>query len=71
MWCRVYRVEASEAVGRIGAELLCPYPPGIPLVVPGEVLTQEVIAVLMDVIKAGCTVTGASDAALETFIVME
>jgi lysine decarboxylase len=30
------RVPLAAAAGRIAAEPLCPYPPGIPLVIPGE-----------------------------------
>ena len=31
----------SEAVGAVAAQLVCPYPPGIPLLIPGERLDQE------------------------------
>jgi lysine decarboxylase len=34
-------VPLADAVGQVSAELLCPYPPGIPLLVPGERLDQE------------------------------
>jgi len=30
----------EDAIGRVAAELICPYPPGIPLVVPGEKLDR-------------------------------
>ncbi len=33
-------VALSEAVGEVVAELICPYPPGIPLVIPGEKIDQ-------------------------------
>ncbi|BEV36428.1 aminotransferase class I/II-fold pyridoxal phosphate-dependent enzyme [Synechococcus sp. M16CYN] len=36
--CRSELVRFDHAEGRIAAELVCPYPPGIPLVVPGEKL---------------------------------
>ena len=35
--------EADEAVGLRSAELLCPYPPGIPLLVPGELITATAL----------------------------
>jgi arginine decarboxylase len=38
----VETVSADDAVGRIAAELLCPYPPGVPAVFPGEELTPQV-----------------------------
>lgn len=63
-------VPAEDAVGRISAELLSPYPPGIPLVVPGEVLTPEIIQRLRDAIESGAKVTGATDGTLRTVRVL-
>ncbi len=36
-------VSLDEAVGRVSAEKVIPYPPGIPLLLPGEVITKEII----------------------------
>jgi lysine decarboxylase len=33
---QVQEVPLAQAIGRIAAEPLCPYPPGIPLLIPGE-----------------------------------
>jgi len=33
-------VPLAQAVGRLAAEPLCPYPPGIPLLIPGERIDQ-------------------------------
>ncbi len=33
-------VSLKNSVGRISVEMVCPYPPGIPLLVPGEILDQ-------------------------------
>lgn len=41
-----YKVPLAEAVGKISAQYVTPYPPGIPLVVPGEVITPEASAYL-------------------------
>lgn len=43
----------SEAAGRIAAETVCPYPPGIPLLVPGELIEPEDIAFLTALRAAG------------------
>lgn len=40
------RLPLSSAVGKIAAETSCPCPPGIPMVMPGERLTEEVIGFL-------------------------
>ena len=55
------RVPAEAAVGRLSADLLCPYPPGVPVALPGEVLTRRALAVLRGVLAGGGKVTGATD----------
>lgn len=58
------RVPAEAAVGRLSADLLCPYPPGVPAAVPGEVLTRRALAALRGVLADGGKVTGATDETL-------
>ena len=58
------------AIGHISAETLCPYPPGIPLLLPGEVITAEAIAQIQAIHQAGGTLTGASDGTLATLSVV-
>ena len=55
------KVVAQAAVGRVSAELLCPYPPGIPVVTPGEILTQQAVDCITAVLAQGGVVSGASD----------
>lgn len=69
MW-PAYRVPARAAANRISAELLCPYPPGVPAVVPGELLSSELIAMLQAVAAGGGKVTGAGDDSLQSFAVV-
>lgn len=67
-----HSVAAEDSVGRVSAETLAAYPPGIPNVLPGEVLTSEVITFLQEVAKApGGYVRGAADATLRTFRVID
>jgi arginine/lysine/ornithine decarboxylase len=63
-------IQIAAAAGRISAELLCPYPPGVPLVFPGEPLSSEVLQQLQATLAAGGVVTGARDATLETVLVV-
>ncbi|PRW59023.1 arginine decarboxylase [Chlorella sorokiniana] len=63
-------VPAAAAVGRVSAELLCPYPPGVPVTYPGEVITQQALQQLRLVLQQGGTVTGCSDASLQTLQVV-
>ncbi|WP_336818443.1 lysine decarboxylase LdcC [Cedecea sp. MMO-103] len=42
----VETVEIEELLGRVSANMILPYPPGVPVVMPGEVITKESRAVL-------------------------
>lgn len=63
-------VDAKHAPGRIVAEQLTPYPPGIPVAVPGEELTDGVVDYLTTGIAAGMNVPDATDETLRTFRVV-
>ena len=59
-------VTAEQAVGRIAAESLATYPPGIPNVLPGERLTAETLAYIQRTLELGGSLRGASDRLLRT-----
>jgi lysine decarboxylase len=59
-------VPAARAVGRIAAESLATYPPGIPNVLPGERLSAETLEYVQRTLEAGGSVRGASDRLLGT-----
>lgn len=59
-------VPAEKAAGRIAAEQITPYPPGIPAVVPGERLNQAVLDYLRSGLAAGMNVPDPADPALGT-----
>jgi arginine decarboxylase len=56
----------EQASDRLCGELICPYPPGIPLLMPGEVITLEVVKYLKQIVAAGATITGCNDPYLQT-----
>ncbi|GAA2495371.1 ornithine decarboxylase [Actinocorallia cavernae] len=60
------RVPTDEAAGRIAAEMITPYPPGIPVVLPGERLTQPVLDYLTTGVAAGMFLPDAADQRLKT-----
>ncbi|MGW0928039.1 aminotransferase class I/II-fold pyridoxal phosphate-dependent enzyme [Streptomyces sp. NPDC002644] len=66
----VDHVPADRAAGRVAAETITPYPPGVPAVVPGEVITQEVVDYLRSGVAAGMLLPDAADGKLETFRVV-
>lgn len=63
-------VPADEAIGRIAAEQITPYPPGIPVVVPGERISGDVVDYLLSGLKAGMVLPDPADPSLATFRVM-
>jgi arginine decarboxylase len=59
-------VPAAAAVGRVAAESLATYPPGIPNVLPGERLTAETLDYIQRTLELGGSVRGAVDRELRT-----
>ena len=59
-------VPAREAIGRVAAESLAAYPPGIPNVLPGERLTAETLDYVQQALDHGGALRGASDRKLRT-----
>ncbi len=64
-------VSINQASGRLCAELICPYPPGIPVLMPGEIITTEAIDYLQQVIAEGGKITGCSDPKMKTIQVIK
>ena len=63
-------VPFERAEGRIAAESLAAYPPGVPNVLPGERLTAPTLAYIADSLGHGGLVRGASDRTLRTIRVV-
>ncbi len=63
-------VPAEQAAGRVSAEQITPYPPGVPAVLPGEKLNDAVIAYLRSGADAGMTLPDPSDPKLHHFRVV-
>lgn len=63
---RVEQVPAHEAAGRICAEMISPYPPGIPVIAPGERITAPVMDYLASGAAAGFLIPDATDPTMQT-----
>jgi arginine decarboxylase len=63
-------VPRSDAEGRVSAELIAPYPPGIPILVPGEQVTSGSLAALTDAVDSGARIAYAADTTLRTLQVV-
>jgi lysine decarboxylase len=55
------RISLDEANGSISKEMIMVYPPGIPLIIPGEVFNQNIIDKIGYYIKTGATVLSDYD----------
>jgi len=58
-------VPLKEAAGRIISEFIMVYPPGIPIVMPGEVVTEDNIEYIVEHLKEGLPVQGTDDPNIE------
>ena len=55
------RLPLEDTVGRVCSEFVMCYPPGIPILTPGERITQDIIAYILYAKEKGCSMTGPED----------
>ena len=63
-------VSISVAIGRVSAELIAAFPPGIPLLAPGERVTRRIIDALRAILSEGGRIAYAADLNLESIRVV-
>jgi len=63
-------VDADAAVGRVSAELIAPYPPGVPVLAPGELISADALESLREVQAEGGRIAYAADPSLATLQVI-
>jgi lysine decarboxylase len=63
-------VPADAAVGRVSAELIAPYPPGVPVLAPGELITAQALESLREIKADGGRIAYAADPSLATLQVI-
>jgi arginine/lysine/ornithine decarboxylase len=59
-------VPARDAIGRVCAEQITPYPPGIPVLIPGERITEAALDYLQTGLQAGMVLPDPADQSLNT-----
>jgi arginine decarboxylase len=69
-FARKETVTAGQAIGRIAAEQITPYPPGIPVIIPGERITAELLDYLRSGLAAGMQLPDPADPRLQTIRVV-
>nr|WP_318685249.1 aminotransferase class V-fold PLP-dependent enzyme [uncultured Acetatifactor sp.] len=60
----------AQTKGRVCGEFVMCYPPGIPILAPGEEITEEILDYIRYAKEKGCSMTGPEDAAIERLNVL-
>ena len=60
----------AQAAGKISGEFVMCYPPGIPILAPGEVITQEIVEYILYAKEKGCSMQGTEDPKIERLMVL-
>jgi arginine decarboxylase len=63
-------VAVDDSIGRVSAEAIAGYPPGIPVLLPGERITDDTIAYLRELKSVGARLHGAGDPDFRTICVL-
>ena len=61
----------GDTVGRVCSEFVMCYPPGIPILAPGEMVTEEILHYIRYAKKKGCQMTGSEDMNLQRLNVLK
>ncbi len=64
-------VTIEESIGRICGESIMAYPPGIPIIAPGEMVTREIIQYIKLLKDSNAYLTDMKDSSLESILVIE
>lgn len=64
-------VDFKKSDGRVSAEIIAPYPPGIPVILPGEIITNDIVENVLRVKQAGIKINGPRDQRLEKIAVLK
>lgn len=70
-FARKRKAEVRRSAGEVCGELICTYPPGIPVLVPGEVITEEALEFLLEAREKGAAISGAADLQLSSIVVCD
>ena len=61
----------DQTVGRISAESVMCYPPGIPILSPGEVITEEILSYIKTAMEKGCSMQGPESEDISELFVLK
>lgn len=69
-YARKKQLPIRETAGAVCAELVMCYPPGIPILAPGEMITDDVVQYILYAKKKGCSMQGTEDPAVDHLMVL-
>ena len=52
------KISLTDCMGKVSSTMVCLYPPGAPIIVPGEEITEEAIEIIKEAMAKGLHVTG-------------
>ena len=64
------KIKYNDAEGKISGDFIFAYPPGIPVLAPGEVITADILRYITYAKEKGCSMTGPQDEAIENLNVI-
>ncbi|MEO1378688.1 MAG: hypothetical protein AAFW70_31430, partial [Cyanobacteria bacterium J06635_10] len=70
-FAEVETLPIKETINRTCAEIVCPYPPGIPVLMPGEVITRAALEYLQYIKEMGGFISNCADNSLYTLKVVK
>ncbi|MDV4151732.1 aminotransferase class I/II-fold pyridoxal phosphate-dependent enzyme [Clostridium sp. AL.422] len=59
------KISLKESLGKVSKSFIVPYPPGVPVVCPGEIITNEVIEIVEEYLNNNLTVVGIDNKKVE------
>lgn len=65
------RVPLRKSIGEISAQVLTPYPPGIPVLIPGERITKDVVEYIEELADLNIRISGQDSKELKTIKVVK
>ena len=69
-YARKESLPLKETAGRVCSEFVMCYPPGIPILAPGERITDKILDYIVYAREKGCSMTGPEDEKIEALNVL-
>ena len=61
-------VNLEDSIGKISKDFIIPYPPGIPILLPGEEITSEIIEIIKEYKENVMSIVGVSEGLIKIIV---